>query len=165
MRQKQRGAATRASGVDQGLEIKMKTTKTVKYCVVTIRRPTGEIETVRHPKVTEMTPTLWRRFCDAMKAAGKGEGVEYKNCREELPLTLEEQRKELVWALSAALDRYQAAMDRACYSSVGGKHLVEASDAVKAAEAELAAFDAAHPEVAENIKSKRDARADQHMWD
>lgn len=143
----------------------MKTTRTVKYCEVTVRRPNGEVETIRHPKVTEMTPAIWEQFCRAMAGAGKGDGISYDNRSEEVPLTLEEQREELTWELSAALDRSEAAMRKAHATSVGGTELARASEAVQAAEAAIAAFDAEHPEIITAIKAKRAENADRHMWD
>lgn len=143
----------------------MKTTRTVKFCEVTVRRPNGEVETIRHPNVTEMTPAIWEQFCRAMSGSGRGEGVSYENLSEEVPLTLEEQREELTWELSAALDRAEAAMRKAHATSVGGKELSDASQAVKDAEAALADFDAAHPEVVAAREAERAANADRHMWD
>lgn len=140
-------------------------TKTIKYCMITVRRQDGTVEVVRHPKITYMTQKLWSEFNAAMRKAGRGEGVSYENIEEEVPLTLEEQREELTWELSAALDRYQDAMQRAHASSVGGMDLARASEAVKAAEAAIAAFDAEHPEIIAAIKAKRAENADRHMWD
>ena len=142
----------------------MKTTRTIRFCEITIRRPNGQVETLCHPKVSQMTQAVWDQFCRAMATGGRGEGLSYENLSEEIPLTLEEQRKELVWDLSAARDRSEDAAQRAHASSVG-RGLRNAAEAVEAAEKALAEFDAAHPEIREAIEAKRAAEAKRRMWD
>jgi len=46
---------------------------------VTIRRPSGEIETIIHPRVTYMTDSLLAQMRQAMAVAGKGEVISYRN--------------------------------------------------------------------------------------
>jgi len=52
---------------------------TGNYCEVTVRRPSGQVETIRHPQITNMTETLLAQMRQAMAAAGKGEVLSYVN--------------------------------------------------------------------------------------
>jgi len=141
----------------------MKATRTSRYCQITVRRPNGQTETMRHPKVTEMTPALWAQFCSAMAKAGRGEGVSYQNLTEELPLSLEEQRDELVYELVSALDARDDVMTRGHASSVF-VGVDAANERIRAAEAAIAAFDAAHPEILAAWKAEEAAAAERNQW-
>lgn len=147
----------------------MKTTRTIttRYCIVTVRRPNGEIETLRHPAVTTMTASSWKQMIAAMRQAGRGECLSYENKTEttEQPLTLAEQRKELGYDLSAAIDHEREAMNRAVRSSVMQRDYPTLKAAVTAAEQALADFDAAHPEILAAIKAAQRESAERHMWD
>ena len=46
---------------------------------IDIRRPNGVIETVTHPKYKQWLPKDFAAFNAAVKAAGKGEGIAYRN--------------------------------------------------------------------------------------
>lgn len=49
------------------------------HCMVTIQRPDGSTETLRHPKIAKMTDALLRQVNAAMAAAGKGKITVYRN--------------------------------------------------------------------------------------
>lgn len=49
------------------------------FCEVTIRRPNGAIETKVHPKIKSMTEIALKKVNEAMRAAGAGEVIAYKN--------------------------------------------------------------------------------------
>jgi hypothetical protein len=46
---------------------------------IDVRRPNGVVETVIHPQYKQWAPKDFAAFCVAMKKAGKGEGVAYRN--------------------------------------------------------------------------------------
>ena len=46
---------------------------------IDIRRPDGSVETVTHPKLKQWLPKDFAAFNAAMKKAGKGEGIAYRN--------------------------------------------------------------------------------------
>jgi len=54
-------------------------TITPRKTEVTVKRPDGKIETIIHPKVDFMTPTLWSQMTKAMRDAKRGECVSYRN--------------------------------------------------------------------------------------
>lgn len=54
-------------------------TITPRKTEVTVKRPDGKIETIIHPKVDYMTPTLWSQMTKAMRDANRGECVSYRN--------------------------------------------------------------------------------------
>lgn len=143
----------------------MKTTRTITthYCLVTVRRPSGVTETIRHPKVNTMTETVWRQMIAAVRQAGRGECLKYENRTEttEQELTLDEQRRDLGYKLSAAIDHERAAMDRAVRTSVMQRDYPGIKAAVTAAEQALTDFDAAHPEILAAIEA---ARSDVNPW-
>lgn len=56
-----------------------KTVTIPSHCMVTVRRPNGDVETIRHPKITTMTPKLWNEIKMAMVAANRGECLSYEN--------------------------------------------------------------------------------------
>lgn len=143
------------------------TTKTIRtmYVEITVRRPNGTVETVRHPTLLSMSPNMWTRMVKDTYAAGRGTCLSYDNKvdEEQVPMTLREQREAAAAALATALDRYQDAMDQAIRTSIGNTG--PASQAIEAAERDIAEFDAAHPEIIAEIKAERAARAANHMWD
>lgn len=58
----------------------MDTTHTnTAHCLLTIRRPDGTIEIVRHPQIASMTPTVLDLSNQAMDAAGRGKILSYEN--------------------------------------------------------------------------------------
>jgi hypothetical protein len=125
------------------------TTRTIfeKFCEITVRRPGGNVETIRHPTIDALTPAMWSIMCKQTKDAGRGECLSYSN-REEprsVALTLEQQREDLCMQLSSALDRHQAQAARSNASSIGPLD----TSGVAAIEAEIAAFDAEYPQASE----------------
>lgn len=50
-----------------------------RKCEVTVKRPNGQIETVVHPKIDYMLPALFEQMKKAMRDAGRGEPLSYKN--------------------------------------------------------------------------------------
>ena len=62
--------------------IKVGTQKTgavADHCMVTIRRPNGAIETIRHPSIRKMDAVMLDRANKAMAAANRGEIISYAN--------------------------------------------------------------------------------------
>ena len=49
------------------------------WCMVTVKRPNGIIEVIRHPSISVMTVQNWTKFCEQMKQAGKGNPISYEN--------------------------------------------------------------------------------------
>lgn len=49
---------------------------------IKIKRPSGEVESLIHPKVDFMNDQLFAKFNDAMKSAGRGVGISYRNIDE-----------------------------------------------------------------------------------
>lgn len=49
------------------------------YCDVTVRRPDGLVETVRHPHIRHMTEPVWRQVVVDTEAAGRGTPLSYRN--------------------------------------------------------------------------------------
>jgi hypothetical protein len=152
------------------LETKMlNTTRTTKtsYCNVTVRRPNGEVETIRHPSISKMNDRVWAQMKQAMTKAKKGECLSYENLTEskERELTLEEQRKDLFQQLECAIDKEREAMNRAVHTSVMRSGYQGLVDNIKTIEGEIAQFDAEHPEILEAIKKANHEEALRHMWD
>lgn len=69
--------------VGTGMLISPSTREGGAHCMVTIRRPNGIVETVRHPHIVHMTDALLAKMRDAMAAAGKGEVLSYVNHKSE----------------------------------------------------------------------------------
>jgi hypothetical protein len=138
-----------------------------RECLVTILRPSGKTETVRHPKIANMTPKKWDIMKEAMEKANKGECLEYKNITKnsKIEMTAEQQRKDLNEQLSVAIDEERDAMAQCVATSVMPDGYKEMVDEIKTIESEILDFDAVHPEIKENIKSARQAFAQKHMWD
>lgn len=51
------------------------------HCLVTIRRPSGAVKTLRHPKIREMSAGLLQQVNTAMAQANRGEVIRYENVR------------------------------------------------------------------------------------
>ena len=81
-------------------------------------------------------------------------------------MSLEEQRQEIVIRIAAARDAAQAARTAAWEreDDRGGVSRNAHDTDAATAEAELAAFDAAHPEIKASIDVERVARADRNTW-
>jgi hypothetical protein len=52
--------------------------------MVTVQRPNGSTETVKHPVISEMTNEKWVEFCKQMKKSGNGIGISFENKVREL---------------------------------------------------------------------------------
>ena len=52
---------------------------TRSLCHLTIQRPNGDIETIRHPDIGVMTQALWIKVSIAIRQAGQGECISYRN--------------------------------------------------------------------------------------
>lgn len=95
----------------------MKTVTIPSHCLVTIRSPNGNVETIKHPNVLTMTPKLWSDMGRAMKAAGRGECVSYENITQEVPeieptelereRELYEEERDAIYRMSAGGERVQ----------------------------------------------------------
>lgn len=46
---------------------------------ITVKRPGGEIETMIHPKIDYFTPGIFSQMKKAMRDAGRGEVISYRN--------------------------------------------------------------------------------------
>lgn len=92
-------------------------TKTVtipSHCMVTVRRPDGTVETIRHPKITTMIPKLWAEMKKAMAAAGRGECISYENVTKTVA-AIQPTQAEL------ERDRYERERDTIYRASAGGE--------------------------------------------
>lgn len=87
----------------------MKSYTVADYSEVTIRRPSGALDTVR-TQYSQMDPQLFARIKDATLKAGRGECLSYRNVTKEVTLsaTLERQYQQ-----ARAYDAAQAAVYRA----------------------------------------------------
>lgn len=74
---------------------------------------------------------------------------------------LREERRQLNTAVLEAVDAGSRRIYRAMATGVGGRPTVSLADA----QAALDAFDAAHPEVLQAIRSEKAAKAAGRMWD
>lgn len=61
-----------------------KTLEIADYVEITIRRPGGEIEMVRHPSLPALNDAAFARIAEATKAAGRGEALSYQNFTKEI---------------------------------------------------------------------------------
>lgn len=84
------------------------------HCEVTIRRPNGEISTIRHPKITTMIPKLWEQMKEAMKMAGRGECISYKNVTKQVPAIMPTQAE-------LELEQYERERDAIYHMAAGGE--------------------------------------------
>ena len=51
---------------------------------LTVVRPNGSTEVVKHPSFTEISESTFKKMQEATKKAGKGNLVAYKNCKKEV---------------------------------------------------------------------------------
>ena len=74
---------------------------------IDIRRPDGTVETVTHPKYKQWLPKDFAAFNAAMKKAGKGEGIAYRNVT-----TLVEVKMSAADKADAASERVQQYLNK-----------------------------------------------------
>lgn len=103
---------------------------------LTVRRPDGTVETV----TSTNNIALLEKMREATRKAGRGEIIAYEEYVETAPLTLQEQRAELMASIITSPRNDAEWRQRA------------------SAIAAVAAFDAEHPEVLAEAQARRDAR-------
>lgn len=111
---------------------------------LTIRRPTGDIETVINTQLARngvIPADIFAKMVAATKAAGRGDILSQEP--NVVEISLADQRAEIAGRLA---DRAGAFPGSSAWRQA------------QALEAELAAFDAAHPEVVAEINARRAAR-------
>lgn len=122
----------------------MPTTTTTRGAILTVRRPNGTLEEVVHTQHADWNGVISAKAFNGMvlatRAAGRGEILSQRP--NVVALTLAEQRVNLAAAASCGAGAFP-----------GTRAWTEA----RKAEAELAAFDAAHPEIVEAQRAERAA--------
>jgi len=63
---------------------------------LTIKRPSGATETVRHPTAMRMNDNLFAQIKAQTKAAGRGDVISYKNITETREVVLTEADKDII---------------------------------------------------------------------
>lgn len=58
------------------------------YAEITVRRPNGSVETIKHPTGKEITGPMFEAAKKATKAAGRGELISYRNVKKAATYTV-----------------------------------------------------------------------------
>ena len=60
---------------------KVKSVDIPSHVTLRVKRPNGTIESIIHPKFTEISPSTFKQMQEATKKAGKGELLSYENVK------------------------------------------------------------------------------------
>lgn len=99
-----------------------KTLQMASHVELTIRRPDGSIEVVRHPKLAAINDRIFALLVSATKAAGRGDVLSYANITKDV----EETDAVLAQRLAGEADdrayyAYEAGHDATVRMSAGGE--------------------------------------------
>ena len=112
-------------------------TKTTEHLKIKVKRPNGEIETVIKTENVRFLGTNKQAQAKAIKdtrEAGRGDVLSFDIIEVQVPMTLEEQRQELMWDVSAAWDRWSYNRERDFDRDIGLLHSADDERAAKAAD-------------------------------
>lgn len=99
-----------------------KTLKMASHVELTIRRPDGNIEVVRHPKFAAINDQIFAQLVSATKAAGRGDILSYANITKDVEETDVVLAQRLAGeAADHAYDAYKAGHDAIARMSAGGE--------------------------------------------
>ncbi len=139
----------------------MKTKQVNARTLVTVKRPCGTIEKVEHQNV--MLSSIKQYQQEAIKqtrAAGRGEILSFERICDEVPMSLEEERKELIFERASKIDRWYSARERDFGRDIGFIESRKLQAAMEKAEKAVEDFDLAHPEIIAAIKKAKSDAAD-----
>lgn len=142
----------------------MRTTRTEQKLKITVKRPGGAIETViKTDNVVFLgkNKIAQKQVIDATKAAGKGDVLSFEIIEEQIPLTLEEQRQDLVYTIGGLIDAQDAAIERDYNRDIGFHESAKFDSKINVAREELAKFDEAHPHIIAEINRLEAIRTEQ----
>lgn len=97
---------------------------------ITIRRPNGTVETVTHPKFKTITDKDFDAMKAAMKAAGRGECVSYRNVTKQVETPAE-------WDRLAAAERAYHGSTAAVYRAMDARAETQAIDRTPAHKSDM----------------------------
>ena len=71
--------------IKPGQEIKV---MVANYAEITVRRPNGVVETIKHPTAREINEAMFSAAKKATKAAGRGDLISYRNIKKATTYTV-----------------------------------------------------------------------------
>jgi len=127
---------------------------------ITIKRPSGKIETVFETESVRsrgLNEKIQARCVKATKDAGKGDILSFEIVDIEVPMSIREQRDLLTSEINNAIYFYKEAREKDFENDIGMHISPGLKKHIDAAIKELADFDLVNKELADEIKKEKDA--------